>query len=167
MGKEDLEQKIVEAYDKYTEAIFKFCYFKTNDRELSKDLMQQTFLKAFEYMKKGNDLDNVRAFLYKIAGNLVIDWYRKKKEESLDNLIEQGFDIRDSTTNLEQGAEMELVIKTLEKLEQEEKDLIIWRYREDLSPKEISVITGQKVNTISVKIYRAVEKLKKILHKQS
>lgn len=167
MGKEDLEQKIVEAYDKYTDAIFKFCYFKTNDRELSKDLMQQTFLKAFEYLKKGNDLDNVRAFLYKIAGNLVIDWYRKKKEESLDNLIEQGFDIRDSTIDLEQGAEMELVTKTLEKLEQEEKDLIILRYREDLSPKEISVIVGQKVNVVSVRIYRAVEKLKKILHKHS
>jgi len=159
-----LEQKIVEAYDKHMEAIFKFCYFKTSDRELSKDLMQQTFLKTFEYLKKGNDLDNVRAFLYKIAGNLVIDWYRKKKEESLDILVEQGFDIIDSTINLEQDVEMELIIKTLDKLEPEEKNLIILRYREGLSPQEISVITGQKVNAISVKIHRTVDKLKKILH---
>lgn len=166
MDKENLklERKMVDAYDKHMDAIFRFCYFKTNNTEVSKDLMQQTFLKTWEYMKKGNDVENIRAFLYKIAGNLVIDWYRKKKEISLDELDEKGYDPSDLRINIHKEVEIEWVIKKLDKLEPEEKELIIWRYREDLSPKEIAILRGEKVNAISVKIFRAVEKLKKILH---
>ncbi|MDD5318328.1 MAG: RNA polymerase sigma factor [Candidatus Pacebacteria bacterium] len=160
------EQQFLAAYDSYMEAIFRFCYFKTHDKELSQDLMQQTFLKTWAYLKDGHEVENLKAFIYKIAGNLVIDWYRKKKEQSLEDLAEQGFDPVDENMETQRYAEAEWAMKSLDKLEPEDKDLIIWRYVESYTPKEIADMLEQKVNTISVRIHRAVERLKKILHEQ-
>lgn len=160
------EQQFLKAYDSYMEAIFRFCFYKTNDRELAMDLMQQSFLKTWSYLKDGYDIDNIKAFVYKIAGNLVIDWYRKKKEQSLDNLREQGFDLTDISMDIERYVEARWSLETSNKLSLEDHQLIVFCYVEGMSPSEIASVTGKKVNTVSVAIHRAIERLKKILHEQ-
>lgn len=162
-NKQIQEKNIIEAYDKYLEAIFRFCYFKTKDRELAKDLAQQTFLKAWTYLNDGQIIDNLRPFLYKIAGNMVIDWYRKQKKESLDTLMEQGFDPIDPQASASHLAEVEILLKNLNRLPAKDKELIVWHYVEDLSIKEIGQMLHESENTVSVRIHRAREKLKKII----
>ena len=71
-----------QAYEDHKDEIFRHCYFHTFDRELAKDLLQETFLKTWEYIVAGNDIENVRAFLYRVATNLVINAAKKKKEQS-------------------------------------------------------------------------------------
>ena len=160
------EQQFLKAYDSYMEAIFRFCYFKTNDRELAMDLMQQSFLKTWSYLKEGYNIDNIKAFLYKIAGNMVIDWYRKQKDQSLDNLREQGFDVADIGMEIERYVEAKWSFDASGKLSVDDHQLIVLSYIEGMSPKEIAAITGKKVNTVSVAIHRAIERLKKILDEQ-
>ena len=71
---------ISEQYDK----IYRYCYFKVNDRFLAEDLAQETFLKYFaqnSYVNRGKQL----AYLYTIARNLCVDYYRSpKREETME-----------------------------------------------------------------------------------
>lgn len=164
MIKEVKEVQFVKAYDEYFEAIFRFCFFRTNNRELSKDLAQDTFVGAWRYMQMGNQVENIRALLYKIAGNTVVSWYRKRKSHSLDSLMELGFDPVDLETSTDKWAEMQTVLTQVEKLSVEEQRLVVWHYVEGLTAGEIANTLKQKKGTISVKIHRAVVRLRKILH---
>lgn len=159
------EKQFIGAYDTYSEAIFRFCYFRTKDRELAKDLMQQCFLKTWMYVQEGNHVENMRAFLYKIAGNLLIDWYRKRKEESLDTLQEEGFEPVDTTMQTDQHAEIGLAMKTLDQLLPQDRELIVWKYVDGLSSREIAKILDKSPGTVSVAIHRAIHRLKEILKK--
>ncbi len=157
------EKLFIKAYDEYFEAIFRFCYLKTRDRELAKDLAQDAFLKAWVYLKSGNPIENTRALLYKIAGNSVIDWYRKKKGESLDNMVEGGFDPIDTAIPIDEQQEIKIVMSKLKQLSNEDQDLIVWHYVEGLPASDIANIINQNKNVVSVRIHRAVVKLKEIL----
>lgn len=153
------EKEFLAAYEAYADAIFRFCFFKTKDRDLAKDLVQQTYLKAWVYLRQNRQIDNFRAFLYRLAGNLVIDWYRKKKAESLENLAEKGFEPADHHGNAEAEAELAWMLKVLHTLEPADQELIIWRYVEDMSPRDIAQMLGEKENNISVRLHRAKERL--------
>lgn len=164
MVKEAKEEQFVKAYDEYFEAIFRYCFFRTNNRDLSKDLAQDTFLRAWHYIQMGNNVENIRALLYKIAGNTVVDWYRKQKNQSLETLMESGFEPVDLETVNSNQAEMQVILTNVEKLSVEDQHLVIWHYVEGLTAGEIANTLKQNKNTVSVKIHRAVVKLRKLLH---
>ncbi len=157
------EQQFLAAYDQYADAIFRHCYFRTNSREVAKDLTQQAFLNAWSYVQKGQVVDQFRAFLYRTAHNLIVDWYRRHKTESLDGLQEEGFDPPDLHPETERQREWKWALANLKKLRKEDQELITWRYVEDMSPGEIAKVLGKKENAVSVRIHRAVERLRKIL----
>lgn len=160
------EERFVKAYDEHLEAIFRFCFFRTNNRDLSKDLAQDTFMRAWRYIKMGNNVENMRALLYKIAGNTVVDWYRKRKNQSLETLMESGFDPADTEASTDKHAEIQAILTHVEKLSVEDQHLVVWHYVEGLTAGEIANTLKQNKNTVSVKIHRAVVKLRKILHQQ-
>jgi DNA-directed RNA polymerase specialized sigma24 family protein len=108
----DLENEFMQAYDNFADAIFRHCYYRVFDRERGKDLMQETFMRAWQYLNKGEKVLNMRAFLYRIANNLIIDESRKKKEQSLEQLQEAGFDPgRDETPVMQGRLEHQRILK--------------------------------------------------------
>lgn len=159
----DLEKRFLESYDAFSDALFRYCYFKTGDRELAKDLLQDIFVKTWDYIYKGNVVENFRPFLYRLANNIIIDWYRKKKTISLDVLAEDGFDPADLRSRADEHAEVEQAMKILSKLDQDDQDIIILRYIDDLSPKDIAILFHEKENNISVKLHRALARLRKLV----
>ncbi len=164
MPRSSEENNFLASYDAYSDAIFRFCYFKTREYELARDLTQDTFMKAWDYISKDKVVANMRAFLYRIATNLVIDWYRKGKTESLEDLAETGFDPADPCINQADQAEISWAMKLLHKLPEEEQTLITLRYVEGLSPREIAEQIGDiKENVVSVRIHRAMKKLKTLI----
>lgn len=163
MTDNEREQIFLEAYEAHADAIFRFCFYKTNNRELAKDLTQETFLKAWTYAKKGDAIREYKAFLYRLAGNLVIDWYRKRKAESLDRLLEDGFDPPVPAKG-DLHSELDWALSTLHRLRHEDQELIIWRYIEDRSPGEIAELLQENENTVSVRLHRAVGRLKRFLN---
>jgi RNA polymerase sigma-70 factor, ECF subfamily len=159
-----LEQEFLAAYDQYADAIFRHCYFRVFDRERGKDLMQEVFMRAWEYLAKGEKVLNMRAFLYRIANNLIVDESRKKKEASLDKLQEEGFDPGiDDTDRINHRIEHARVLKTLRTLDDNYRDILVMRYMNDLSPSEIADVTGESANTVSVRIYRGLKQLRSML----
>ncbi|MEX2054153.1 MAG: RNA polymerase sigma factor [Candidatus Colwellbacteria bacterium] len=166
--KNRLQVEFTKAYDEYADAIFRHCYFRISDRERAKDLMQETFIKAWSYvLKRDEPIDNIRAFLYKIASNLIIDEYRRtRKTSSLETLQEDGFQIGIAeviTDNIGNKLESEYVLRVIKRIDGKYREAVIMRYMDGLSPKEISEITGETQNNISVRISRGVKQLKEIL----
>lgn len=158
-----LEKKFIQTYDTHFEKIFKYCYYRSSDRELSKDLAQQAFTKTWAALQEGSTIDNIRAFVYATAHNLIVDWYRKKKEASLEALEENGFDPIDNTQDPERDAEFSSLIAILSELSPDDKELILLRHVEGVKPKEIAQMMNSDPNTISVRIHRATHRLKEIL----
>lgn len=159
-----LEQEFLEAYEEYADPIFRHCYFRVFDRERGKDLMQETFMRAWQYLSKGEEVLNMRAFLYRIANNLIIDESRKKREASLDKLQEEGFDPGiDESDKINGRIEHSRVVHTMKNLDDSYRDILVMRYMNELSPAEIADVTGESPNTISVRIYRGLKQLRSML----
>ncbi len=162
----DAAALIEDAYDQYADAIFRHCYLRLSNREVGKDLMQETFVKAFVYAGKGQKIDNIRALLYRIANNLIVDYVRKAKETSLDALQEAGFDptgVDDNT--LIQRLDEQRIIRELAKLTPDDRKMITMRFIDELKPQEIAAVLGLSANVVSVRIHRALKELKLLLKK--
>ena len=149
------------AYEEYKDAIFRHCYFHVFDRERAKDFLQETFTKTWEYIAKGNDIENVRAFLYKVATHLIINAARKKKEQSLEALQEVGFDpASDDDPSAHDPIQEQRALDGLANIDEPYRTAVTLRYIEGFSPAEIAEITGETANVISVRIHRGVEQLR-------
>ncbi len=157
------EQAFVAAYDEYAEAIFRYCYFRVNDREKAKELMQETFAKAWEYLQKGKEIDNVRAFLYRVAHNASVNEVTRRKPYSLDEMQERiGYDpVDEVSVSPEQDAEITLLLARLEELRPRDREVLTLRYLNGLPISEIAEAMGEPPNTVSVRVRRALEELRK------
>lgn len=159
------EEAFLKLYDDLAEPLFRHCYFRVSSRELAEDLTQEAFLRMWNYLAAGNTVDNPKALLYRIAGNLIIDYYRRKKEVSLDVLAEDGFDpAGDDADSILDQAEGQKALKLLESLEPQYREILTLRYVSDLSITEIAEVVGQSENAVSVRIHRGIQKLKTIFH---
>ena len=161
-----LKDALLKAYESHAEAIYRHCYFRVFRKELAEELMQETFMKTWSYLADGKEIDNIRAFLYKVATNLIIDESRKRKEESLDALLEAKPALEPASSD-HLRAERELALKevlaTFGQVNEETREILTLRYVDDLDPKDISEILGITANHVSVKINRALEEVKKVL----
>lgn len=162
----DLKIQFKEIYEAHADALFRFAFYKLSDREKAKDVVQDTFVKVWEYLSADNEVTHIKALLYRIATNAIIDNYRKKKELSLDSLFDDGFDPGDglkSQNSLIDESEAEIVISAIHSLDDEDRSLLLMRYIDGLSIKEIALATGQRENTVSVRIHRSLKTLKDVL----
>jgi RNA polymerase sigma factor (sigma-70 family) len=165
MEQSALKESFLAAFDTYSDAIFRFCLVKTSNKELSEDLTQETFMRFWQALRDGKQMSNERSFLYTIANNLVIDWYRKKKSSSLDVLEEGGFEARDTdVTDPETHASVTQILAAVEDLEERDKEVILLRFVEGIEPKDIADILGETANAVSVRLNRALGKVKISLH---
>ena len=160
-----IETRFFEAYTAYADAIFRHCYFRVSDRELAKDIMQEAFTRTWHYLARGKNPENLRAFIYRVASNLVIDHYRKKSSYSLEDLTERtGFDPPlDTTDHIMNAIDAKRALALLPKLHERYRAVLTMRYIDDFSPKEIAAITGESENAVSVRIHRAVQKLREYM----
>lgn len=162
-----MEEQFLLAYDNFADAIFRHCALRVGDRELGKELMQDTFLRAWESARRGTMIENMRAFLYKIANNLIIDHYRRDREQaSLEQMAEeQGFDPPEVRVDMDVArayAGNEVIAK-LSHLEEPYRTAVVMRYVDGLEPREIAEALGVTSNVASVRIHRGLKNLSLLL----
>ncbi len=164
------EKYFLSAYEKYADDIYRHCYFRVYNKELAEDLTQETFIKTWKYIAYGKEIKNIRAFLYKIAVNLIIDNSRKKKAVFLDDIGEKerlgSIRLNNIEGKIFSKFEGQKFIKMLEELNEEHRQVIIMRYIDDLLPKEIAEILGESPNAVSVRINQGMKKLHEIIEKK-
>lgn len=155
----------VAIYEAKSDAIFRYCYFRTSDREVAIDIVQETFIRLWTAMEASKEIQNHQAFLYTIARNLIIDFYRKKKTLSLDALAENDENEYYLPKDLSETINIEArhIINKIQELEPQYRQVVYLRFVEELKPQEIAEITGESANVISVRINRGLDKLRKII----
>ena len=151
-------------YEGHVTALYRHAYFRVFSKDKAEELVQEAFLRFWEYTQKGEDVLNPKAFLYRTLTNLIIDHSRKKKESSLDELMED-------SNWAEPGASedamhenkflFEEVREILERLPKDVQELIAMKYIDEMEIKEIAEVLKTTPNNASVKLHRAMEKLKK------
>jgi len=138
--------------------------YKTHNGELSKDLVQTTFLKALLYLQKGGHIETMRPFLNHVLRGLIIDEYRRRKITSLDTLLELGlelsFDDYESHVNKLDGKKL---IRLISALPPKYRLVLRMKYIQDLSLPEIATLTHQTKNAVAVQAYRGLKKLKALV----
>lgn len=167
--KKNVEQEFLDAYDKYADDIYRHCYFRVYNKELAEDLTQETFIKTWKYFSAGKDIKNIKSFLYKVAVNLIIDNSRKKKNIYLDDIAQK--ELKGSTRLNNMEAEQDIfnrlevleLIKLLDKLSDSQRQVIIFRYIDELLPSEIAEILGESANAVSVRINQGINKLRNLI----
>lgn len=159
------KNEFIRVYEKYCDAIFRHCYFRVYSRELAEDLMQETFKKLWLYVIKGTKIENPKALLYRIAGNLAIDYKRRNNPISLDRLKEKGFEPEGENheEHIYTKLEVQRIIGLLRKLDERSRAIILMRYVDGLTPKEIAKILGRSQNVVSVSLTRAIKKARVLI----
>lgn len=164
MDQKEVKESFLRTYDTYADDIYRFCVLKVSNREQAQDLTQEVFMRFWQTLRNGTVLKNERAFLYTLARNLVIDWYRKKKDQSLDSLTEQGLDFGNNDHHrILEKAEMNEVLAVVNQLDDDARDALILRFVEGFTPKEIAALSGESANAVSVRINRAIKKVQAII----
>lgn len=160
MKQSALEKEFFELYDTEADALFRFAFFKVSDRDRAKDIVQESFVRMWEYLSTGKSIQNKRAFVFRIAGNIVIDQYRKKKELSLDGLYEAGFDAPDQVNDgavMAGKIDVKDAVALLQDLPDAHREVVWLRMVEGWAVKDIAEYLKESENTISVRIHRGMK----------
>jgi RNA polymerase sigma-70 factor (ECF subfamily) len=161
------EQAFAQFYDTYKDKIYSFIYFKVPGKEKADDLVNDTFLKVYRYLKDGHDIDNFQAFLYKTARNSVIDFYRTQQQNvSLDSISEIFFK-EDVSNKVDDKLEGEKITAAIKQLPDNYQEIIILRFIDGLSFEEISQSTGKSLGNCRMLAHRGIKKLKEIIDKET
>lgn len=140
--------------NEHYEKIYTFCYFRVKNKQVAEDLTQETFLKYFEndYIEKGKKL----AFLYTIARNLCIDYYRKNKYTQNTQDID---DLKDILVSKSVDIETVLTVKSaVGTLTIEEQEIVLLRFTNELA-------IGQIANYLKISRFSLYRKIKTIMKK--
>ena len=148
-------------FDNLGKSIYRFILFKVSFRhEVAEDLTSQVFLKVWEVVadSEAKRIKNLTAFLYQVARNLVIDYYRQLGKEELPLLYDLPEESITQNTNIEiLPSEVE---KMLSELSGESREIIWLKYVEGLSVKEICQIVDKSSGAIRVILHRTKKELK-------
>ena len=157
----DFEDIFNEIYNQNIEKIYRFVYLKVSSQETAEDLTSEAFLRIWDVMSNGQKLDNPRAFLYQIARNLVVDFYRERGKVKI--VSTETIQITDARPDLEEKAilssDIEGIKQALANINEDYQDIIIWHYLDDLSVPEIAQITGKSEGATRVTLHRALKSL--------
>jgi RNA polymerase sigma-70 factor (ECF subfamily) len=164
---EDHISAFVTAYALYKQKLSSYAFFKTHNPTLTEDLVQDTFIKTWAYLVKHGEVQSMKSFLYHVLTHLIIDEYRKSKPTSLDTLQDKGFDPPTHThERLPEMWDGRKAAKLIEQLPPRYQTIVRMRFLQDLSIKEISELTGQSSNTVTVQSHRGLRRLRRLYLQQ-
>lgn len=168
------ESALASLIERHQSKIYGFIYSKINDKDLSNDIFQDTFIKVIKTLKSQsyNEEGKFLPWVMRIAHNLVVDHFRKAKKMPFQRETEE-YSIfnymTDNSLNIEgqiisEQVETDLA-KLLDELPQDQKEVLIMRMYQDLSFKEIADLTGVSINTALGRMRYALLNLRKIIEK--
>lgn len=150
-------------YNKYYEQIFRFVYRRTSDEALSADLCSQVFLKAMQkihtYTFKGVPFS---AWLYRIASNEVTQHYRNSQKNRVVSIREASLEeMTEEIDDFDYEKQRNTLLTALNKLPQDDMQIIELRFFEQRSFKEVGQILGITENNAKTRTYRVLAKIKR------
>ncbi|HYV33573.1 MAG TPA: RNA polymerase sigma factor, partial [Candidatus Limnocylindria bacterium] len=153
-----------EIYDLYFKKIYRFIFYRVSHKEIAEDLAEEVFLKAFAKISTVNENQAFEGWLYQIARNLIIDYYRQKKTtvalEDVENTLEYETNVIDIFSLQEK---QKVLLKILKELGAEQQVVIKLKFLEGLENAEIAEMLHKNEGAIRVIQHRAIAKLQEII----
>jgi RNA polymerase sigma-70 factor (ECF subfamily) len=161
--------------EQYQFRLFRYLVHLTSSRERAEDFFQETWLRVLE---RGHQYDGkwkFEAWLFAIARNLVLDWHRRKKPQSIDSLASgagddepKEFDVPDDRREspLEavlQSEQRTVIEQSLQKIGAVYREVLVLRFQEEMQLDEIAVVTATPISTVKSRLYRGLDALKSVL----
>lgn len=147
-------------YDMHADRIRRYLVFKVPRREDADELTSEVFLRGWEYMTTSS-VDNSGAFFFRIARNLVADFYRKYQ---LTEVIEKAEDVATNESLAERVAtkvESDELIEKLKGLKEEYREVLVMKYLSEMNVGEIASALEKTPNSVRVLLHRAKKALQK------
>ena len=158
-------------YDLYAPRLFRFIRLKVGSQVLAEDLSSESFLRTWEYLSnKDNTVEgNFGGLLYKVARNLIADYYRKKSSQEVFMGDDFHLFLEEEPAKDEIGSKeiADQIHKALVDIKEEYQDVLILYYIDQLSVLEIAKILDKSQGAIRVLIHRGLKSLKDHLTKDS
>ncbi len=162
-----------EVYDYYLDRIYRFIFFRVAIQEEAQDLTSEVFLKTWKYIyEKRGKIDNLNAFLYQTARNLIVDQYRDKDKLKMaeydENTLNEVIDERQMKifSQIDINEEFQNIEEIVKDLKDEYREIIILKFIEELSDSEISKIINKSRGNVRVLAHRALEKIREKIESQ-
>jgi RNA polymerase sigma-70 factor (ECF subfamily) len=158
-------QELISIYEAYSPGLFRYAVRLLNDRDLAEDCVSETFSRFLKAVKKGAaPVENVQAYLYRIAHNWITDTYRRHPVPSLplNPEIDTSLEANPSHT-VTQELEAQQVRDALRKLPEVQQQVVHLRFLEDWSHGEIAALLGKTVEATRAIQYRALTTLRQVL----
>lgn len=153
-------------YDEYAKKIYSYVMFRTSDTELSQDITHDVFLQAWQYIQEKKSIHNLQAFIYRMAHNKIVDFYRLKDRTPV--LLPEDHPSKvDHQAESEIKGDIQLLRQRIKLLKDEYQNILTLRHIEGLSIDEISDVLGKDKNNVRVLLHRAFIKLQSLYHESS
>lgn len=156
---------------RYHSVIYAYLYRLTNKRQLAEDLVQECFIRVFTALQAGRVPVRFRPWIYQIATNLCRDVWKsgayRYEVAALDTGVNEAGDGGSDTVAsfLDKQVEREEVIAALGALPEEERQIVILRFYQELKLDEIAELLELPLSTVKSKLYRAFKRLALLLQK--
>lgn len=155
-------------YDRYANKIYSKCYSLLKDTALAEDATQDIFTKIFLRMSSFNQKSQFSTWVYSITHNYCIDYLRKQRkkwssddDEQQQELLDKVVDTDDSIKEKELlELELDKLAQALDKLSPEDKSVLLMKYKDDLSIKDICDVLDKSESAVKMKLKRARERAK-------
>jgi RNA polymerase sigma-70 factor (ECF subfamily) len=161
---------LAEIYDHYEARIYSYIYHRVGNQTVAQDLTSQVFLRVLEAIQHDRTWDSsFSGWLYRIAHNLVIDHYRRRGRatqvsfETLPTLSAQAEGPEDAA---ERTLAAERLRVSINRLTEEQAQIITLRFLEGLSITEVAELSGKTEGAVKALQYRAVSSLRRLLERQ-
>jgi RNA polymerase sigma-70 factor (ECF subfamily) len=169
-AKEGDEKSFGQLYDKHMPAIYRFIFLKVGGQKgRAEDISHEVFLSAWQnigkYQFQGHPFSS---WLYRIAGNAVIDYYRTRKTNvDIDSVPEEAV-VADVSLGdkFDDRLDLEKIKFCLKKLEPGYQDVLIMKFVEELSNREIAAALEKSEGAVRVIQHRALKQLKKYVENE-
>jgi RNA polymerase sigma-70 factor (ECF subfamily) len=152
-----------ELYERYRDAIYRFCLARTGTAHDAEDLTSDVFVKALRSIDSYQDRGlPFAAFLYRIARNAAIDRSRTLKQPlSVDGLLVEPASKQDVEREASLAVDRSILLAALSKLKPEHRDVITLRFIEGYAALEVAQMLGKTEGAIRTLQHRALERLRK------
>lgn len=154
-------------FERYNRRLFAFFYRLTTRRDISEDLVQGVFERILKYRESYNGDGAFSTWIFQIARNMHIDYYRKNSKIDVQNTLTDWDSLEndepDSLKESEEERNRVLLQRALEQLDPEKKQTLILSRFEGFKYKEIAEIMDCTVSAVKVRVFRGINELKEIV----
>jgi RNA polymerase sigma-70 factor, ECF subfamily len=154
-------------YERYYRDIYLFSFRRLGDKDDTQDLVSQIFIKAMQNLSKYEYRGlPFSSWLFRIASNEVNLFFRKSKKNRCVNIDDSGVERLLVEVEKSSGVDIVVIGKIMQYLKEDEVELLEMRYFETLSVREVSEILNISESNVKVKVFRLMEKIRKIVAKE-